>query len=74
VENVVATIDTPTSHQGAARPDVKNSAVLDPPRRVNMRAGRNATAIEIVITVQSRAVSVIAGDRVEVTNRTWVAA
>ncbi len=32
VLNVVATIDTPTSHQGAARPDVKNSAVLDPAR------------------------------------------
>ena len=31
VLNVVATIETPTSHHGAARPEVKNSAVLDPP-------------------------------------------
>ena len=30
VLNVVATIETPISHQGAARPDAKNSAVLDP--------------------------------------------
>ena len=29
VLNVVATIETPTSHQGAARPDVKNSVVLE---------------------------------------------
>ena len=28
VLNVVATIDTPISHHGAARPEVKNSAVL----------------------------------------------
>ena len=33
VENVVATMETPTSHHGAARPDVKNSAVLEPARR-----------------------------------------
>ena len=33
VENVVATIDTPTSHQGAARPEVKNSLVEEPARR-----------------------------------------
>ena len=31
--NVVATIDTPMSHQGAARPVLKNSVVLRPPRR-----------------------------------------
>ena len=35
VLNVVATIETPTSHHGAARPDVKNSAVLDPARRAS---------------------------------------
>ena len=28
VLNVVATIETPISHHGAARPDVKNSLVL----------------------------------------------
>jgi hypothetical protein len=33
VLNVVATIDTPMSHQGAARPDAKNSVVLLPARR-----------------------------------------
>ena len=32
VLKVVATIDTPTSHQGAARPEVKNSVVLVPAR------------------------------------------
>ena len=32
VLNVVATIDTPISHHGAARPDVKNSVVLEPAR------------------------------------------
>ncbi len=32
VLNVVATIEMPTSHQGAARPAVKNSSVLDPAR------------------------------------------
>ena len=31
-EEVVATIDVPTSHHGADWPDVKNSAVLDPAR------------------------------------------
>ena len=40
VLNVVATIDTPTSHHGAARPDVKNSAVLDPARRASHTAGQ----------------------------------
>ena len=34
VLNVVATIETPISHHGAARPEVKNSAVLDPARRI----------------------------------------
>ena len=33
VLNVVATIDTPMSHHGAARPDVENSEVLAPARR-----------------------------------------
>ena len=34
VEKVVATIEPPISHHGAARPDVKNSVVLDPARRI----------------------------------------
>ena len=32
--NVVATIDAPASHQGAARPERKYSLRLAPPRRV----------------------------------------
>src|SRR5215211_4426445 len=46
VLNVVATIDTPISHQGAERPEVKNSAVLDPARRASTSAGMNETTIE----------------------------
>ena len=34
VLNVVATIEPPISHHGAARPEVKNSVVLDPARRI----------------------------------------
>ena len=34
VEKVVATIEPPISHHGAARPEVKNSVVLDPALRI----------------------------------------
>ena len=54
---VVATIEVPISHQGAARPDVKNSAVLEPARRARYTAGRNETTIEAKTMVQSKAVS-----------------
>src|SRR4029078_12384052 len=54
VLKVVATIETPTSHHGAARPDVKNSAVLDPARRANRTAGRNDTTIDNTTMNQSR--------------------
>src|SRR5882724_7996065 len=57
VENVVATIETPTSHQGAARPDAKNSVVFLLARRKKKRAGRNDTAIEMITTVQSAVVT-----------------
>jgi hypothetical protein len=57
VLNVVATIDTPTSHHGAARPEVKNSAVLDPARRASHTAGANDRAREMETMIQSRAVS-----------------
>src|SRR5438105_248417 len=57
VLKVVATIETPTSHHGAARPDAKNSAVLRPARRASRTAGRNDTAIERMTMSQSRAVS-----------------
>ncbi len=53
VLNVVATIDTPTSHQGAARPDVKNSDVLDPARRQKNNAGRNETPMLAAMITQS---------------------
>src|SRR5437867_7647134 len=59
VLNVVATIETPSSHHGAARPEVKNSAVLDPPRRARRTAGRNETAIDKATMTQSRRVRCI---------------
>src|SRR3954466_15300298 len=56
VLNVVATIDTPMSHHGAARPDVKNSAGLRPARRARRIAGKNEIAIEITTIAQSKVV------------------
>src|SRR6266550_3927250 len=53
VENVVATMETPTSHHGAARPEVKNSAVLEPARRARTIAGRKETAIDTTTMSQS---------------------
>ena len=46
VLKVVATIETPISHHGAERPEVKNSAVLDPARRASSTAGMKDTTIE----------------------------
>src|SRR6266540_4436882 len=54
VEKVVATIETPISHQGADRPDVKNSAVLRPARRARNTAGRNDTTIDTRTITQSK--------------------
>src|SRR5688572_10004174 len=51
--NVVATIDTPISHHGAARPEVKNSVVLDPARRIRWMAGTNEITIEMMTMAQS---------------------
>src|SRR5690349_14302934 len=56
VLNVVATMDTPISHHGAARPEVKNSAVLDPARRASTMAGMNETTIDVTTMAQSSAV------------------
>src|SRR5690349_13427571 len=53
VLKVVATIEIPMSHHGAARPDVKNSAVLDPARRQKNRAGRNEMMMEAAMTARS---------------------
>src|SRR5947209_12569552 len=44
------------SHHGAARPDVKNSAVLRPARRARRMAGKNEIAIEITTIAQSNVV------------------
>ena len=53
VLKVVATIDTPISHHGAERPEVKNSAVLDPARRASSSAGTKAIASEMRTINQS---------------------
>ena len=53
VLNVVATIDTPMSHHGAARPEVKNSAVLDPALRARSTAGVNDTTMDTSTMIQS---------------------
>ncbi|HEY7393983.1 MAG TPA: hypothetical protein VH559_04035, partial [Gemmatimonadaceae bacterium] len=56
VLKVVATIEMPTSHQGAARPEVKNSVVLEPARRQKNRAGMNEMAMLAPMIDQSRVV------------------
>ena len=56
VLNVVATIDTPMSHHGAARPEVKNSDVLRPARRAITSAGMKETTIETTTMSQSSVV------------------
>jgi hypothetical protein len=61
VEIVVATIGTPPSHHGAARPDVKNSAVLFPARFAKKIAGRKDTTTDAAIIVKSRRVRCIRG-------------
>src|SRR5512134_325281 len=61
VLKVVATIETPTSHHGAARPEVKNSAVLLPARRTSSSAGMNETTIDARTIAQSRVVMDMSG-------------
>ena len=51
--NVVATIESPASHQGTARPDAKNSAVPFPDRLAKNKAGTKHTAREITTMTQS---------------------
>src|SRR6476620_4945851 len=53
VLKVVATIEMPTSHHGAERPEVKNSEVLDPARRQKKSAGMNETAMLVAMMTQS---------------------
>src|SRR5512139_3569574 len=59
VLKVVATIDTPINHHGAARPEVKNSVVLDPARLASRTAGRNEIGIDNAAMSQSSGVSCI---------------
>ena len=56
VLKVVATIEMPTSHHGAARPDVKNSLVLALARRQKKSAGRKLTAMLAAMIAQSSVV------------------
>src|SRR5512132_1515602 len=53
VLNVVATIEMPTSHQGAARPEVKNSLVLLLARRQKNSAGRKLMPMRAKMIAQS---------------------
>jgi len=53
VLNVVATIEMPTSHQGAARPEVKNSLVFSLARRQKKSAGRKLIAMLAPMMTQS---------------------
>src|SRR4051812_22758064 len=57
--NVVATIDSPASHQGTARPDPKNSVVLRPARRLKNSAGAKHTMSVPATMIQSRDVRCI---------------
>jgi hypothetical protein len=56
VLNVVATIEMPTSHQGAARPEVKNSLVLELARRQKKSAGRKLMPMLAAMIAQSSVV------------------
>src|SRR4029078_5145900 len=59
---VVATIDSPASHQGTARPEAKNSAVLLPPRRATCAAGMKQRAPDPTAISQSSTVSRMRAD------------
>jgi len=52
-------METPMSHHGAARPEVKNSAVFFPARRAKKRAGKKQTTTEATTISQSRVVRCI---------------
>src|SRR5881275_2163951 len=53
VLKVVATMEMPTSHHGAARPDVKNSVVLELARFQKNSAGRKLIAMLAPMMTQS---------------------
>ena len=54
LENVVATIEMPASHQGTERPEAKNSAVLFPERFPKKSAGTKQMATDRNAMIQSR--------------------
>ena len=54
LEKVVATMESPASHQGTERPEAKNSAVLLPERFPKNSAGTKQIKIEAAAMIQSR--------------------
>src|SRR5210317_1676380 len=58
-ENVVATIDMPSSHHGMPRPDRKNSVELLPARLATARPMASVSAMNVTMMVQSIASSVM---------------
>src|SRR4051812_39825590 len=58
--NVVATIDSPASHQGTDRPETKNSVVLLPARRPKNNAGAKHNARDPTTINQSSQVRCMA--------------
>jgi hypothetical protein len=52
-EKVVATMDSPASHQGTDRPEAKNSVVLEPERFARKSAGTKHTRMETTTISQS---------------------
>src|SRR5690606_29972540 len=60
-EKVVATIDTPSSHQGMERPPRKNSELDDPDFREAQRPIMRVTAKKSRMTIQSTRASCIVG-------------
>ena len=59
VENVVATIDMPSNHQGIVRPERKNSEVFRPDRRATSKPIASAMTKKAMTNVQSSASSLI---------------
>ena len=53
LEKVVATIESPASHQGTERPEAKNSAVLLPDLLPKNNAGMKQMAMDAAIMIQS---------------------
>jgi hypothetical protein len=56
--NVVATIETPINHQGALRPDAKNSDKFLPDRLPKNNAGKKQIANDKIKTTQSNGIIV----------------